>query len=68
MRATYTSQFNTTSGLWQILSRSGHVVYESTDGAYVRSICRELCTYFRTEPCPDGAGPVAARDLDPACA
>ena len=30
-------------GFWQILSRSGHVVYESAEGDYVRAVCRELC-------------------------
>jgi hypothetical protein len=43
MQAIYTSQFDLESGLWQILSRSGHVVYESSDGDYVRAVCRELC-------------------------
>jgi hypothetical protein len=43
MHAIYTSQFDLETGLWQILSRSGHVVYESADGDYVRAVCRELC-------------------------
>src|SRR5689334_22637514 len=44
MRATYTYEFQPESRSWRILSRSGHVVYESSDGEYVRTICRELCT------------------------
>jgi hypothetical protein len=43
MHAVYTSQFDHVTGQWQILSRSGHVVYESADGEYVRAVCRELC-------------------------
>jgi len=43
MHAIYSSQFDLRTGLWQILSRSGHVVYESTDADYVRAVCRELC-------------------------
>ena len=51
MPAIYTCQFDQFSGLWQILSRSGHVLYESADGSYVRSVCRELCVFAarRTE-------------------
>lgn len=45
MNAIYTCQFDRVSGLWQILSRSGHVLYESADGAYVRSVCGELCAF-----------------------
>ena len=47
MRPIYTAQFDLETGLWQIVSRSGHVVYESEDGAYVRTVCRELCELAR---------------------
>ena len=40
MRPIYISQLDLEPGLWQILSRSGHVVYESADGDYVRAVCR----------------------------
>jgi hypothetical protein len=43
MQPIYSTQFDHSTGLWQILSRSGHVVYGSTDGDYVRAVCRELC-------------------------
>lgn len=45
MHDIYTCRFDPLSGLWQILSRSGHVLYESTDGIYVRQVCRELCVF-----------------------
>jgi hypothetical protein len=45
MRPIYTSHFDNGTGLWQILSRSGHVVYESADGDYVRAVCHELCDF-----------------------
>ena len=48
MQATYRSQFDGTTGLWQIISRSGHVLYASNDAAYVQSVCRELCSRFFT--------------------
>lgn len=38
----YASQIDPQTGLWQIVSRSGHVLYESEHGAYVRQVCSEL--------------------------
>lgn len=55
MEYRYTAQYDALSGLWQILSRSGHVVYQSGDGDYVRSLCRELCNW-RSDRQPAGAG------------
>lgn|GEM_PF-3650196 len=46
MKYGYRSQFDSQSGLWQIISRSGHVVYESSDGDYVRTVCSELCAHL----------------------
>jgi hypothetical protein len=48
MRTSYTSQFDPHTGFWQILSRSGHVVYESDDGEYVQAVCQELCVRYGT--------------------
>jgi hypothetical protein len=51
MQATYRSRFDGETGLWQIISRSGHVLYASEDGNYVQSVCRELCaTFFSGRP------------------
>ena len=46
MQTAYRWHFDAESGLWQILSRSGHVMYASDDGDYVRSVCHELCSMF----------------------
>jgi len=48
MQATYRSQYDGNTGLWQIISRSGQVLYASDDGDYVQSVCRELCSRFFT--------------------
>lgn len=50
MPYSYTCHRNEATGLWQILSRSGHVLYESRDGAYVRQVCAELCQHLREPP------------------
>lgn len=42
MPATYTYQRDSQTGLWQILSRSGFILYESEHGDYVRQVCSEL--------------------------
>jgi hypothetical protein len=42
MQLTYRTQYDVQKGLWQIVSRSGHIVYESSDGDYVRAVCHEL--------------------------
>lgn len=42
MPATYTYHRDSQTGLWQILSRSGFILYESEYGDYVRQVCSEL--------------------------
>ena len=42
MPATYSYQRDSQTGLWQILSRSGFILYESEYGDYVRQVCSEL--------------------------
>jgi hypothetical protein len=56
MQPTYRWQYDDSNGLWQIISRSGHVLYASDDGAYVQSVCRELCArFFYCQPSHAGA-------------
>lgn len=42
MAVTYSYQRDSQTGLWQILSRSGFILYESEYGDYVRQVCSEL--------------------------
>jgi hypothetical protein len=42
MPATYSYQRDSQTGLWQIMSRSGFILYESEYGDYVRQVCSEL--------------------------
>jgi hypothetical protein len=48
IQATYRPRYDDNTGLWQIISRSGHVLYASDNGDYVQSVCRELCSRFFT--------------------